>query len=645
MRSPTKSEGKRRFMVQRIPSLAFRAGGPRVRGVLAAIILFVGKFPFELPQVSVDMFANWKTIAIGLFLAAGLVSLAAPRVSAQAAGPLLKLLQSGRLPKERQPQVVEMVISRGGPDDLAYIFQETLKDNAFPAAVRRQALAQLADAAKVRKVQPSGDLGEIKQLLSGDVTKRDPSLIAGAIELAGLWKLTAVRPQLQELALGEKTPAELRRAAISGLVSLGDNESKQTIRKLATAGNSLQLKLLAAAELAAIDLDAAATAAGKILPAITSKDDPAPLLDALLGRKQGAEKLAAALQDQKLSEEAAKISLRHMYSVGRSDAALSDLLSKAANIALDAPPPTQEEALKIAAEVLAKGNVERGEKIFRRKDLSCIKCHSIAQAGGQVGPELTALGSISPADYVVNSILNPNLAIKEQYVTRVMLTTDGGVVTGIVIDRDDTRVRVRDASGKVLTIPTADIEDEAEGKSLMPQGLTKFLTHDEFLDLARFIAELGKPGPYAVRTIPTMQKWQVLKLPADALLSEVPNVEVLRENVLDLPATAWNTVYATARGNFPLTELADGKEPQAVYLQGAINVVDAGDVELELTAPAGSAWWLDAEPFEGTAKITRELTTGLHRVTVRVPAPTGELRLEVRKPTGSAANYTVVGGQ
>jgi putative heme-binding domain-containing protein len=560
-----------------------------------------------------------------------------------AAGPLLKLLQSGRLPKERQPQVVEMVVSRGEPDDLAYIFQQVLKDDAFSPALRRQAIGWLAEAAQVRKVQPSGDLNEIKQLFADDVAQRDPALIASAIELAGLWKLTAVRPQLQSLALEEKTPAELRRAAIKGLVSLGDKDSKQTIRELATTGNSLSVNLLAAAELASLDLDAAAAAAGKIIPALTSKDDPAPLLDAILGRKQGAEKLAAALRDQNIPEEAAKISLRHMYSVGRSDAALSEVLSKAAKIALDTPPPTQEEATKIAAEVLAKGNAERGEKIFRRKDLSCLKCHSIAQAGGQVGPELTALGSISPADYVVNSILNPNLAIKEQYVTRVFLTADGGVVTGIVVDRDDSRVRVRDASGKVVTIATADIEDEAEGKSLMPQGLTKFLTHDEFLDLARFIAELGKPGPYAIRTVPTMQKWRVLKSPDLALLAEVPNVEILREQVLDQPASAWETVYGTARGDYPLAELA-GDKPAAVYIQGEINVVDAGEIEFEITAPKGTVWWLDAEPFE-TNKVAREIAAGIHRVTLRVPEADGTLRFEVRKPSGSAANYTVVGGQ
>ncbi|QDU29869.1 hypothetical protein ETAA8_49850 [Anatilimnocola aggregata] len=588
-----------------------------------------------------------RTVCLSLVLALGLFTFGTSTACAQAgaAGPLLKLLQSGRLPKERQPQVVEMVVTRGGPDDLAFIVGEVIKDDAFSAPLRRQSLTWLADAARVRKVVPSGDLSAIKQLLTGDVTKRDPAIINGAIELAGLWKVAAVRPQLQELAQSDKTPAALRRAAIGGLVSLGDAESKQTIRDLASSGKSVQLRLLAAAELAAIDLEAAAAAAGTIIPELTSKIDPAPLLDAILGRKEGAEKLAAQLKDKKIPEEAAKISLRHMYSVGRSDAALSDVLSQAANIALDAPPPTQEEAAKIAAEVMAKGNAERGEQIFRRKDLSCIKCHSIAQAGGQVGPELTALGSISPADYVVNSILNPNLAIKEQYVTRVLLTADGGVVTGIVIDRDDTRVRVRDAAGKILTIPAADIEDEAEGKSLMPQGLTKFLTHDEFLDLARFVSELGKPGPYAVRKVPTIQRWRVLSSPEKLVLDEVPNVELLREHVLDTPDSAWTTSYGMAGGDFPLAELSSGSEGAALYLQGQFDVIDTGEIELELTAPTGTVWWLDAEPFEGTTLAKREIATGTHRVTIRVPKAAGKLRMEIRKPTDSTANYTVLGGQ
>jgi putative heme-binding domain-containing protein len=123
--------------------------------------------------------------------------------------------------------------------------------------------------------------------------------------------------------------------------------------------------------------------------------------------------------------------------------------------------------------VSSKGNAARGEAIFRRKDLNCMKCHSVSRAGGQVGPDLSALGGSSPVDYVVNSILNPNLAVKEQYVTRVFVLNNGKVLTGVVIDRDEVRVNLRDANGQAVTVPIADVEEEFEGKPLMPQGLTK----------------------------------------------------------------------------------------------------------------------------------------------------------------------------
>ena len=46
-------------------------------------------------------------------------------------------------------------------------------------------------------------------------------------------------------------------------------------------------------------------------------------------------------------------------------------------------------------------------------ELNCIKCHAISGAAGGVGPDLSALGLSSPVDYVVNSILIPDQAIKE----------------------------------------------------------------------------------------------------------------------------------------------------------------------------------------------------------------------------------------
>src|SRR5204862_353314 len=109
--------------------------------------------------------------------------------------------------------------------------------------------------------------------------------------------------------------------------------------------------------------------------------------------------------------------LRAMYLAGRNDAALGNVVSKFAGI--DAAPraPTNAEVRRLIAEATARGDAARGEQVFRRADLGCMKCHAINKAGGHIGPDLGPLGESSPMDYIVISILDPSASIKEEYLT------------------------------------------------------------------------------------------------------------------------------------------------------------------------------------------------------------------------------------
>ena len=116
---------------------------------------------------------------------------------------------------------------------------------------------------------------------------------------------------------------------------------------------------------------------------------------------------------------------------------------------------TPAELTALVAEVAAKGDPARGEEVFRRSDLNCMSCHSVTKAGGDVGPDLSAVGQISPPDYIINSILNPDQSIKEQYNTLVVQTVDGQVFQGIVTDKDEQRVVLKDATGATRVVPVA----------------------------------------------------------------------------------------------------------------------------------------------------------------------------------------------
>lgn len=564
-----------------------------------------------------------------------------------AVGPLMKLFQSGRLPAERQGSVVEMICNRGNEHDLRVVFDKLVQPDGLPAEIRPKALGWLTDAAVTRKVKPAGELGALEQLVVGPTAAKDPTLQRGALKLAAVWKDTHITPALQKLALDKETKLELRKAAIDGLITISDPRAQQTLHQLADAG-PLTIRMQAAAGLVGFDIVGAAKSATQILLAAKASDDPGPMLDAFFARKDGSERLAAEIEKQPPHADVAKIALRYMYSVGRSDPALSDVLSKIAGIAADPAPPTPEEVGKLVDDVIAKGHAERGERIFRRKDVSCMKCHSVSRAGGQVGPELSAVGGSSPVDYVVNSILNPNLAVKEQYVTKVFSLDSGKVVTGVVVDRDEVRVNVRDVTGATVTIPTADIEEEAEGKSLMPQGLTKFLTREEVIDLARFISELGKPGPYAVYQGKTIQRWRMLAQPPMEITAEVPHLEHFRQHIQGADATAWLPVYAMVGGTLPLAELRLGSEPTVLILKGEFDVRTAGKVAIIVKTTETFQAWIDAEPARPGQPITVELPPGRHAVTLRVEVSARsnpELRVELSTPDDSSAKYEIVGGQ
>ena len=561
-----------------------------------------------------------------------------------AVGPLLKLYRSGKLPKERQPAVVEMICTRGNEHDLRVVLDKLIDPATMTPETRQKAIAGMTDAAGTRKVKPAGDLGDLAKLLD----ENDPAIRLGAVQLVAACHVTQATPALRKLALDESSDQDLRRAAINGLVTLGGDTARETLAELAQKSASTQIRLQAAAGLVAFDVKFAANQSAKILLNATPQDDFIPLLESFFNRKEGSQELATSLKSVKLSVDVAKRLLRSMYGMGRSDAELSSVLSDAAGIAADAHPPKPEEVAALVQEVSEKGDPARGERIFRRADLSCMRCHSVSRAGGQVGPELSAVGGTSPLDYVANSILNPNLAVKEQYVTRMFELSDGKVLSGVVVDRDETRVRIRDAQGKLVIIPKADIEEETNGVSMMPQGLTKFLTHDELLDLIRFVSELGKPGDYAVQTTPRIQRWQLLANPDKELISEEPHLEHLRQHVSGLGPEAWASRYARVSGVLPLEELRQADKPTVVILRGEFDVKEAGVVAVQLETTERYQAWVDTEPMPPTPDFEVTLQPGRHALILRVEIssrPNPELRAAMRHPAGSTARFEIIGGQ
>ena len=101
-----------------------------------------------------------------------------------------------------------------------------------------------------------------------------------------------------------------------------------------------------------------------------------------------------------------------------------------------------------------------------------------------------------------------------------MTTTAGRQYTGIKVRQTKAELVLRTAEDKEVSVPVKDIEEQSQGRSLMPDGLTDTLTRGELLDLVRFLSELGKVGPYSVGPARVVRRWEALEAERGRLRNE-----------------------------------------------------------------------------------------------------------------------------
>jgi putative heme-binding domain-containing protein len=145
-----------------------------------------------------------------------------------------------------------------------------------------------------------------------------------------------------------------------------------------------------------------------------------------------------------------------------------------------------------AAILALSGDAARGRRLYHEAaSLQCRNCHMIGDAGREVGPPLTAIGGKLDRAKLLESLLEPSKTIDPKYQSWVVETTDGRVVTGLVVSKTDTSVVLRDAENKTLELPMAEIEQmEPQKVSLMPEHLLRDLTAAEAVDLLAYLESL-----------------------------------------------------------------------------------------------------------------------------------------------------------
>ena len=104
---------------------------------------------------------------------------------------------------------------------------------------------------------------------------------------------------------------------------------------------------------------------------------------------------------------------------------------------------------------------------------------------------------------MLSNVLDPSLVIGAGYQARLVTTTDGRTLTGLLVEDSPQRVVLKEQGGKLDTIPRAEVDSVTVSKlSLMPEGLEKQLTEKELIDVFEFLLWDKHPSDPAAKRLP-----------------------------------------------------------------------------------------------------------------------------------------------
>jgi putative heme-binding domain-containing protein len=119
----------------------------------------------------------------------------------------------------------------------------------------------------------------------------------------------------------------------------------------------------------------------------------------------------------------------------------------------------------------------------------CASCHQASAAGANLGPLLAGSGAKGIA-YLVENIVDPDAVVGRDFQARLILTKEGRVITGLMIDETPSAITIRTAND-AETIAKEEIEEiRISEQSFMPAGLLEPLEERETIELFKYLLEL-----------------------------------------------------------------------------------------------------------------------------------------------------------
>ncbi len=567
--------------------------------------------------------------------------------------PLVNLYRDGKIPEEYHPDVLSRISKSGDASDLSDILDIAARDYGKQDKEVAAELGALEEAAKVRSIKPLGDRTRISRFTES----KNEVIAISAVQLIGLWGMGEADKRLVTLA--RTGNVKIKKAALSALAALKTKSSGASLLELAGAKSPAQLRLLAVEQLLSSNRDEFAPLAFNLLQSLPEQNDFTGIFDKFFSNKEGRNAFSKLLSSKKLSPKVAKAARKALQAQVQPDKQ-KDADVVALKKALEAsggtlPPertpqqPNDNEIKALANEVKLSGNPEQGEVIFRKS--ACFNCHAIGGAGGQIGPDLSSLGTSSPVETIIRSILYPAKSIKEGFELKKVVYKDGSELMGYLVSDGLNEVIIRDVSGKEVAAAKSRIKDiERVPGSLMPAGLTTDLEKQQFANLVSYLSNIGESGKFRVPNERFVRRWTVVS--SDKALEKNIREAGLSQIVNEKMNIPLHPIYSKISGEVPLEELpvltvSPGKRYS--FIKFEIEVLSEGNVKLGLSSTTGVKAWVGKKPLNlSQSGVETGFTKGTHQIMLAIDRTVlnrGVLSVRLQDVESNPAQTRLVMGQ
>jgi putative membrane-bound dehydrogenase-like protein len=409
------------------------------------------------------------------------------------AGALAERLDRPDLPAAERAELERQLGRFAQAAPIQQLLAARLRDASAPPVARRSSLQAMAWSNLKEKDVPPAWIAALARVLGGGPA--DAPLVAPAV--ATLRALPPPKDKAGDLpALLSRIAADPRNAVglrLDALAAVPGGLIKPDQKIFALLIEQLDRDRPVAARTTAADVLARARLAPEQLARLIDVLRSAgPVeVDRLLGAfEQSTDEAIGLKLVDTLAASAALSSLRvdalkaHLAKYGPAVQKRAEALYARLNV--DAAK--QKAQLEQLLTTLSAGDVRRGQLVFHSEKAACYSCHAIGYRGGNVGPDLTRIGSVRSERDLLEAIVFPSASFVRSFEPIAVATQDGKVYNGLIRGESADELILATGVNQEARIARHAIEElRPSTVSVMPAGLDQQLTPQELADLVAFL--------------------------------------------------------------------------------------------------------------------------------------------------------------